>query len=252
MLALRAGQPVTIEKVVAVATSRDPALSSAGAVRDRPGLPGPRTAAALLRTHEAAWERLWERFGVDVRAGQRQSLALNLNTFHVLQTVAAAGPDLDAGVPARGLHGEGYRGHVFWDEMFVYPMLTLRRPELTRALLRYRHRRLDAARAAARDAGLDGAMFPWQSGSDGREETPNELYNPRTESWMPDNSHLQRHVGLAVAYSVWQYYQATADLAFLVDVGRRADGGGHPALRQPGHLRPGRGPLRHRRGDGAR
>ncbi|WP_404380357.1 beta-phosphoglucomutase family hydrolase [Knoellia locipacati] len=218
VLELRAGQPVTIEKVVAVATSRDPALSSpilsaTGRIARAP------TAAALLRTHEAAWGRLWERFGVDMRAGQRQSLALNLNTFHVLQTIAAAGPDLDAGVPARGLHGEGYRGHVFWDEMFVYPMLTLRRPDLTRALLRYRHFRLDQARAAACEAGLDGAMFPWQSGSDGREETPHELYNHRTESWMPDNSHLQRHVGLAVAYSVWQYYQATADLAFLVDVG---------------------------------
>jgi trehalose/maltose hydrolase-like predicted phosphorylase len=218
VLPLRAGQPVTIEKVVAVATSRDPALSTPVlSATDR--IARAPNAAALLRTHQAAWKRLWGRFGIDVRAGQRQSLALNLNTFHVLQTVLAAAPDLDAGVPARGLHGEGYRGHVFWDEMFVYPMLTLRRPDLTRALLRYRHRRLDAARAAAGDAGLDGAMFPWQSGSDGREETPNELYNHRTESWMPDNSHLQRHVGLAVAYSVWQYYQATADLGFLIDVG---------------------------------
>lgn len=218
VLTLRAGQPVRIEKVVAVATSRDPALSSP-VLAAKDGVARAPTAAALRRTHEAAWERLWGRFGVDLQAGQRQSLALNLNTFHVLQTVAAAGPDLDAGVPARGLHGEGYRGHVFWDEMFVYPMLTLRRPDLTRALLRYRYRRLAEARAAASDAGLSGAMFPWQSGSDGREETPNELYNQRTESWMPDNSHLQRHVGLAVAYSVWHYYQATADLAFLIDEG---------------------------------
>jgi len=218
VLGLKAGQPVTVEKVVAVATSRDPALSSpALSATDKVArIP---TAAVLLRTHQAAWKRLWARFGVDVTAGQRQSLALNLNTFHVLQTVAAAEPDLDAGVPARGLHGEGYRGHVFWDELFVYPMLTLRRPDLTRALLRYRYRRLDAARAAASDAGLEGAMFPWQSGSDGREETPNELYNPRTESWMPDNSHRQRHVGLAVAYSVWQHYQATADLSCLIDGG---------------------------------
>ena len=218
VLELRVGQPVTIEKVVAVATSRDPAASSTvlSAIDRVTRAP---SAADLLGTHQAAWKLLWERFGVDVKAGQRQSLALNLNTFHVLQTVAAAAPDLDAGVGARGLHGEGYRGHVFWDEMFVYPMLTLRRPDLTRALLRYRHRRLDQARAAARDAGYDGAMFPWQSGSDGREETPDELYNPRTEGWMPDNSHLQRHVGLAIAYSVWQYYQATADIAYLMDVG---------------------------------
>lgn len=56
-------------------------------------------------------------------------------------------------------------------------MLTLRRPEMTRALLYYRHRRLNEARAA----GLDGAMFPWQSGSDGREESASELYNLRTD-----------------------------------------------------------------------
>lgn len=218
VLALRAGHPVTVEKVAAVATSRDRALSSAALSAAAKVARAP-SSDELLASHEAAWQRLWDRFGVDIRAGQRQALALNLNTFHVLQAVCAAGLDLDAGVPARGLHGEGYRGHVFWDEMFVYPMLTLRRPELTRALLYYRHRRLDEARAAAEAAGLDGAMFPWQSGSDGREETPSELYNLRTRTWLPDNSHRQRHVGLAIAYSVWQYYQATADLAFLIHTG---------------------------------
>ncbi len=218
MLELRAGLPVTIEKVVAVSTSRDRAVSSAALSAAARAARAP-AAAELLRSHEAAWEQLWGRFAVDVTAGQRAALAVNLNAFHVLQTVAAASADLDAGVPARGLHGEGYRGHVFWDELFVYPMLTVRRPELTRALLRYRYRRLGEARAAARAAGLDGAMFPWQSGSDGREETPAELYNTRTGQWMPDNSRRQRHVGLAVAYSVWQYYQSTADLAFLADQG---------------------------------
>ncbi|WP_218592488.1 glycoside hydrolase family 65 protein [Pseudonocardia oceani] len=217
-LELTQGRPVTVEKVVAVATSRDPALAGVALSATARVARAP-SAGELLRSHEAAWERLWERFGIDVAAGERQSLALNLNAFHVLATVAAAGPDIDAGVPARGLHGEGYRGHVFWDEMFVYPMLTLRRPELTRALLRYRHRRLDEARAAARAEGLDGAMFPWQCGSDGREETPSELYNLRTGEWMPDNSRRQRHVGLAVVFGVWQYYQATVDQAFMIDEG---------------------------------
>ncbi len=217
-LALQAGCPVTIEKLVAVTTSRDRALSTAAlsAVALVEGAP---TAAELVRSHQSAWERAWQRFAVEIRAGQRQSLALNLNTFHVLQTVASVGPDSDAGVPPRGLHGEGYRGHIFWDEMFVYPMVTLRRPELTRALLRYRYRRLGAARSAATDAGWDGAMFPWQSGSEGREETPDELFNPRSERWMADNSHRQRHVGLAIAYGAWQYYQATADIDFLRDEG---------------------------------
>ena len=121
VLMLQARQPVTIEKVVAMATSRDPAISTA-ALSAAAALARAPAADELVRSHEVAWERLWRRFEVDIRAGRRQSLALNLNTFHVLQTIAGANPGLDAGVPARGLHGEGYRGHVFWDEMFVYPM----------------------------------------------------------------------------------------------------------------------------------
>ncbi len=218
VLRLARGVPATIVRTAAVATSRDRAISTATlevAHRIRRAA----SFSEMLANHAKRWDELWSRFGIQLQAGSRQSLALNLHIFQVLQTVAAAHPDLDAGLPARGLHGEGYRGHVFWDELFVYPMLTLRRPELTRALLLYRYRRLDAARLAARTEGLAGAMFPWQSGSDGREETPHELFNVRNGVWMPDNSHRQRHVGLAVAYSVWQYYQATADTAFLTDYG---------------------------------
>lgn len=212
------GTPVAVEKVVAVATSRDRAISTpaeaAGLHLAQAG-----AFADLLAAHEQAWARLWDDFAVSVAAGSQAALAVNLHTFHVLQTVAGAGPDLDAGIGARGLHGEGYRGHVFWDEMFVYPMLTLRRPHLTRDLLAYRYRRLNAARAAARAAGVRGAMFPWQSASDGREQTPTRLFNPLSGTWLADNSHRQRHVGLAIGYSVIQYHQATGDLGFLADIG---------------------------------
>ncbi len=63
--------------------------------------------------------------------------------------------------------------------------------------------------------GYRGAAFPWQSGSDGREESPTLHLNPRSQRWLPDNSHLQRHIGAAVAYSAWQYYEATGDQDFL-------------------------------------
>ena len=95
---------------------------------------------------------------------------VRLHLLHLLQTVPNGAVDLDAGVPARGLHGEAYRGHIFWDELFVFPVLNLRSPATTRSLLRYRYRRLPEARRAAREAGWVGAMFPWQSGSDGRED----------------------------------------------------------------------------------
>ncbi|GAA1767690.1 glycosyl hydrolase family 65 protein [Kocuria aegyptia] len=217
-IGMQAGEAVRVEKIVALTTSRDRAISTpalaAGGALARAG-----TFEELLSRHVAAWQALWSAFAVATGTGGQVGLAVNLNTFHVLQSVAAAGPDLDAGVPARGLHGEGYRGHVFWDEMFVYPMLTLRRPEWTRSMLAYRYRRLEQARAAAREAGHAGAMFPWQSGSDGREETPTVLFNPRSGKWIPDNSRLQHHVGLAIAHSVWQYFQSTADTRFLVEEG---------------------------------
>lgn len=212
------GQTVTVEKVVAVYTSRDHAISEPVDAA-RIAVAGAPSFADLAASHGAAWDRLWRRFALTTGAPPAAAQALHLHTFHFLQSVLAAGPDLDAGVGARGLHGEGYRGHVFWDELFVFPALNLRRPDLTRALLLYRWRRLDAARRAAQAAGLAGAMFPWQSGSDGREETPEELYNPGSGSWLADRSHRQRHVGLAVAYNTWQYWEATGDVEFLAEHG---------------------------------
>ncbi|WP_084759807.1 beta-phosphoglucomutase family hydrolase [Nocardia mangyaensis] len=210
--------PVLVEKVAVVSTSRDrgictPGLAAADRIARAPG------AAALRDAHVTAWVQLWDRFAIRLSEGHASSLALNLHVFHVLQAVHVLGTDVDVGVPARGLHGEGYRGHIFWDELFVFPMLTLRQPELTRTLLQYRFERLPRARDAARAAGLDGALFPWQSGSDGREETPTALFNERNGRWMPDHSRRQHHVGLAVAYSIWQYYQTTGDERFLIDVG---------------------------------
>nr|WP_221308495.1 glycosyl hydrolase family 65 protein [Nocardiopsis mwathae] len=211
------GRVVQVEKVVALYTSRDTAISDdLTAAREAAARAG--TFGEVLRRHTLAWERIWRSCAVDIGGGEGQ-LALNLHVFHLLQTVSPHTADLDVGVPARGLHGEAYRGHVFWDELFVFPFLDLRYPQTARALLRYRWRRLPQARAAAREAGLRGALFPWQSGSDGREETQVLHLNPRSGRWLPDNSRLQRHSGIAIAYNVWQHYRVTGDVTFLSDFG---------------------------------
>jgi trehalose 6-phosphate phosphatase len=165
-LQLRAGEPVVVEKVIALVTSRDVAVSDPAAtavdlLAQAPGF------EELLDSHELAWRQLWRRFRLDLTDGEGPATAetvraLRLSVFHVLQTVSAHNLDLDAGIPARGLHGEAYRGHVFWDELFVFPLLTLRLPGLARALLLYRTRRLRGARRAARAAGHVGGMYPWQ------------------------------------------------------------------------------------------
>ncbi|KPC58587.1 glycoside hydrolase family 65 protein [Streptomyces chattanoogensis] len=209
---LGTGGTAVVDKTVTLYTSRDPAIGSPLEAAVDGALAAPEF-PRLLATHRAAWEHLWQRADLEV-PGEAGGI-LRLHLFHVLQTLSPHTAELDVGVPARGLHGEAYRGHVFWDELFVLPFLNLHLPEVSRALLDYRHRRLPAACRAAREAGRTGAMYPWQSGSDGREETQQMHLNPRSGRWLPDHSHLQHHVGSAVAYNIWQYCQASGDTEFL-------------------------------------
>jgi alpha,alpha-trehalase len=211
--------PVCIEKIAALHTSRDRASSEPSLEANKAAREAPRF-DALAEDHRRAWHHLWQSFdlsldlvdGADESAIQRK---LQVHTFHLLQTVSPHSTDLDVGVPARGWHGEAYRGHIFWDELFIFPLLNLRMPTLSRALLQYRYRRLPEARRAAREAGFRGAMFPWQSGSNGREESQRLHLNPNSGRWIPDHSHRQRHIGAAIAYNVWHYHQVTDDRDFL-------------------------------------
>jgi len=208
------GERVTVEKVVSLVTQRahaiyEPGWNAGELVVRADGFD------RLLERHRLAWDQLWQRFDIRIEGSERTQMIVRLHVFHLLQTVSPNAIDLDVGVPARGLHGEAYRGHIFWDELFIFPLLNLRLPALTRTLLNYRYRRLPQARWAAARAGHQGAMYPWQSGSDGREETQTLHLNPRSGRWLPDHSQLQRHINIAVAYNVWQYHQATEDLEFL-------------------------------------
>ena len=216
---LKQGETLALEKVVAIYTSRDQAISECG-LAARTAIARTGSFDDLMGDHVLSWRHLWHRFEVHIQPAEpgfklNVPMLLRLNMFHLLQAISPNSIDLDIGVPARGWTGEAYQGHVFWDELFIFPFFNYRMPEITRSLLMYRYRRLGEARAAAAAAGYRGAMFPWQSGSDGREETQTFNLNPRSQRWVPDNSYLQRHVGSAVAYNVWQYFQVTHDVEFL-------------------------------------
>ena len=209
---------VRFEKIVSFYTSRDFAISEplldavealvhAGNFED------------LLHSHIMKWEHLWDRCDITISDNDRSQMILRLHIFHMLQTVSRNSIDLDIGVPARGWHGEAYRGHIFWDELFIFPYLNLRIPVLTRSLLLYRYRRLNRARFAAREEGMKGALYPWQSGSNGREETQQLHLNPKSGRWLPDDTHLQRHVNAAIAYNIWHYFEASGDMEFISTYG---------------------------------
>ena len=213
-------QKVTIEKILCFYTSRDMAISDCSRYAQK-HLARTSRFERLMQKHVRRWEHLWRRFDMEIvcsgRLGEneRTAMILHLHIFHLLQTISIHSIDVDVGIPARGWHGEAYRGHIFWDELFIFPFLNLRLPQITRSLLKYRYHRLREARAAARQAGFRGAMYPWQSGSSGREESQQIHLNPRSGRWKPDNSRLQRHVNSAIAYNIWRYYEATSDIEFL-------------------------------------
>ena len=215
---LQQAAPVRVEKLVTLYTSRDSAISEplVNAMRAvaRYGEFGP-----ALGRHRRSWDQLWAGCDVRIPGNDRVQQLLRFHIAHVLQVCSPHTADLDAGVPARGLNGEAYRGHVFWDELYIYPFLNFRLPEITRELLMYRYRRLDEARCAAQAKGYRGAMYPWQSGSDGTEETQVVHLNPKSGRWDPDHSHNQRHVNAAIFYNIWEYYRTTGDVDMIWDGG---------------------------------
>ena len=215
---VREKEPMRVEKMVAFYTSLSHAINEA-LVNVGKAIGRYPTFAEAFERHQRAWDELWGRCDVRVPKDDRVQLLLRLYISHILQVCSPHTADLDAGVPARGLNGEAYRGHIFWDELYIYPFLNFRLPKITRGLLMYRYRRLDEARAAAKEAGYNGAMFPWQSGSDGQEETQKVHLNPKSGKWEPDLSHNQRHVSADIFYNIWRYYEATGDFEFLLDHG---------------------------------
>jgi trehalose/maltose hydrolase-like predicted phosphorylase len=207
-----------IEKVVSIYTSKDegikdPTKSAIDSTKKAPGF------RKLLVTHKLAWERLWKKFDLQIEGDIFSQWTLRFHIFHLLQVASPHTIKIDTGLPARGLHGEAYRGHVFWDEIFVLHFYDYHLPQISKALLLYRYRRLGKARIYARKAGLRGAMFPWQSGSTGEEETQVIHLNPLSGKWDPDYSRYQRHISFAIAYNVWQYWARTNDFDFLVKFG---------------------------------
>ncbi|MFN6944315.1 MAG: glycoside hydrolase family 65 protein [Cytophagaceae bacterium] len=207
-------EPVFIEKTVSIYSSKDFAISEVS-IEAKNKIEQCGRFEDLLSAHIKAWQRHWNRCDIEMDGDPEAKKILRFHIFHLLQVASMNSTDLDIGIPSRGWHGEAYRGHIFWDELFIFPFLNLRIPELARELMMYRYRRLGEAREMAKTNGYKGAMFPWQSGSNGREESQVVHLNPLSGKWVPDNTHHQRHVNAAIAHNVWHYYQVTEDKEFL-------------------------------------
>jgi kojibiose phosphorylase len=176
----------------------------------------------LLEEHERLWRTEWSGLGLSVEGDEEFADALFLNTFHLLQLY---NDESDVFIlPARGLHGYGYRGHVFWDtDIYAFPFYLLFKPEAARKILEYRCRTLSAAIENARRNGYRGAQYPWESADDGLEATPREV--PLDLSGEKKvrifTGELEHHITADIAYAVDLYYRFTGDRDFLERCGLR-------------------------------
>ena len=176
--------------------------------------------AMAKKESASSWGELWQQIDIEVTGDWYSQKLLRLHNFHLMVSASPfANYDLDASIGARGLHGESYRGNIFWDEIFILPYYILHFPEIAKQMLMYRYKRIPAAKDYAKEHGYKGAMFPWQSGLYGDEQSQVFHLNPLSGKWGKDYSSLQRHVGLAIAYNIWYYYHVTEDKEFLKQYG---------------------------------
>lgn len=211
-------QVVTIEKIASICSDKEDFVEDALTAALKNIHSGLRF-RSLLEESKLQWDKLWTLTDVRITGDRMSQKLLRLHLYHLLIAMSPFNTQIDASITARGLHGEAYRGHIFWDELYILPLYDLHLPQVAKSMLMYRYRRLAKAREYAALHGYKGAMFPWQSGSDGREETQIVHLNPLTGKWGDDHSSLQRHVSLAIAYNIWDYYWITNDVDFLQKFG---------------------------------
>ena len=227
-----AGQVAALDRIVAVArgdTPEDDPAPSAEAALARSHALGWR---AALAAHEAAWEARWAASDIIIEGDDEMQQALRFAVYHL---TSAANPEDDrVSVGARGLTGDAYLGHVFWDtEIYLLPFYTTVWPEAARALLMYRFHTLPGARAKAARIGCKGALYAWESADTGYETTPERVVGPDGKLIDVLSGRMEHHISADVAYAVWQYWRATGDDDVLLQRRRRDPAGNGTLLGLP-------------------
>jgi len=213
-----AGQVAKLDRLVAVARANS-----------REDDPAPRAAEALARNtvigwrnvaaaHEAAWQKRWDAGDVVIEGDDDVQQAIRFAVYHL--TSAVNPDDESVSIGARGLTGDAYFGHVFWDtEIYLLPFYIAVWPEAARALLMYRFHTLGSARTKAKQIGCKGALYAWESADSGQETTPESVIAPDGKIVEILTGKMEQHISADVAYAVWQYWRATKDDEFFLTAG---------------------------------
>jgi trehalose/maltose hydrolase-like predicted phosphorylase len=214
---LAAGEELVVDRFVAVHTEREAPLPGPAAVR------AARSAQnagfeELLEAHAAAWGQVWDVADVEIEGDQAAQLGVRFAAAELIAAAPAEGSRSSIG--AKGLTGDGYKGHVFWDtDIFQLPFFAAVRPDIARRIVEYRVLTLDAARRNAENAGMKGAWYAWESAATGEDVTPSFVIGPGGRRLEVLTGHQEIHVVADVAWAIETYVRTSGDEAFLADGG---------------------------------
>jgi beta-phosphoglucomutase len=151
---------------------------------------------AAVKEHRSFLDQFWQDADVIVEDDPEVQQSIRFNLFHLLQ---GAGRDGVTSLPAKGLTGEGYEGHYFWDtEIYALPFFIYTKPEIAADLLEYRYRTLPLARGRAAQLGHAGALYPWRT-----------INGNESSAYFPAGT-AQYHINADIAYAVSKYLELTA------------------------------------------
>lgn len=159
----------------------------------------------LIADQQMFLRNYWQRSDVEIRGDLALQQSIRFNAFHLLQAV---GRDGKTNIGAKGLTGEGYEGHYFWDtETYVFPFFLYTHPEIGKKLLEYRYSILDKARVRAREMSQKGALYPWRT-----------IGGEETSAYYPAGT-AQYHINADIIHALRKYMTATNDMVFFLTAG---------------------------------
>ena len=203
----QAGEKITLDKFICYTTTIDLAEQELRAAASAEVLQAAQAGYEKLRLDQAAFlAKFWHNSDIEIGGDVSLQQGIRFNIFHLLQST---GRDGRTNIAAKGLTGEGYEGHYFWDtETFVLPFFLYNTPEISRKLLEYRYNTIDRARERARQMSHNrGALFPWRT-----------INGDECSAYYPAGT-AQYHIDADIAFAVKRYVEATGDDDFLVTCG---------------------------------
>ncbi|MFO8052881.1 MAG: hypothetical protein R6U54_02835 [Candidatus Omnitrophota bacterium] len=172
----------------------------------------------LINKHVERWKVLWDMADILIEGTADIQKNVRFNIYHLL--ICAHADQGLSSIGARTLSGEGYRGHIFWDaEIFLIPFYAYQLPEVAKNMLLYRYKRLDQAKAIAKEKDYSGTLFPWESAGKGTEETPSWAKNLDGTVIKIKTNQFEQHIVADIAYACCKYFQISADKDFMEDFG---------------------------------